>query len=69
VLFEMQVHLAACECLVGMVEVFCPAQKIDSSLYRELLQLYNVEKNESAKSVMKKSLDMLEDSFKDTMHD
>jgi len=64
-----QVHLAACECLVGMVEVFCPAQKIDSSLYRELLQLYNVEKNESAKSVMKKSLDMLEDSFKDTMHD
>lgn len=64
-----QVHLAACECLADMVEVFCSAQKTESSLYRELLQLYNVEKNESAKSVMKKSLDILEDSFKDNMHD
>ncbi|GLJ38855.1 hypothetical protein SUGI_0791890 [Cryptomeria japonica] len=66
-----QVHVAAFECLFDMIELSCfhSSQKIDKSLYNELLQLYNVEKNESAKSILKRSLGLLEESFKTVMQD
>eukprot|EP00252_Welwitschia_mirabilis_P015359 TRINITY_DN3375_c0_g1_i1.p1 TRINITY_DN3375_c0_g1~~TRINITY_DN3375_c0_g1_i1.p1 ORF type:complete len:401 (-),score=91.01 TRINITY_DN3375_c0_g1_i1:94-1191(-) len=56
-----KVHVAASECLLDMIEVHClPDQQIELSIYDELSHLYNMVKDQSAKLILKKSLEALD---------
>ncbi|GFZ18084.1 ARM repeat superfamily protein [Actinidia rufa] len=58
-----QVHIAASECLLEMTELYRALPPIpwnEVGFKSELLNQYNGEKNEQAKSFLKKSIDILE---------
>ncbi|KAH7837827.1 hypothetical protein Vadar_018494 [Vaccinium darrowii] len=58
-----QVHIAASECLLEMTELYRdlpPVQWTEVGFKSELLHQYEAEKNEQAKSLLKKSFDVLE---------
>lgn len=58
-----QVHIAASECLLEMTELYRdlpPVQWTEVGFKSELLHQYEAEKNEQAKSLLKKSFDILE---------
>lgn len=51
-----QVHVAAAECLVQLIELygeFQPAPALEQEFKRDIAQLYETEKNEQAKSLLK----------------
>ncbi|MCD7458741.1 hypothetical protein HAX54_039042 [Datura stramonium] len=63
-----QVHIAASECLLEMVNLLkatgqSPGGEVASS--REFVQVYDVEKNEHAKSLLKRCIDILENLEKE----
>uniref|UniRef100_A0A5B7B1H9 Proteasome-associated protein ECM29 n=1 Tax=Davidia involucrata TaxID=16924 RepID=A0A5B7B1H9_DAVIN len=58
-----QVHIAASDCLLEMTKLyrtFPPDQSIELGFKGELLHQYEAEKNELAKSLLKKCIDILE---------
>ncbi|XAR59596.1 hypothetical protein NMG60_11015485 [Bertholletia excelsa] len=58
-----QVHIAASECLLKMTELyrdFSPVQLMEVSIKSDILQQYEAETNEQAKSFLKKAIDILE---------
>ncbi|XP_058196346.1 uncharacterized protein LOC131312529 isoform X1 [Rhododendron vialii] len=58
-----QVHIAASECLLEMTELYRdlpPVHWTDVGFKSEVLHQYEAEKNEQAKSLLKKSFDILE---------
>ena len=59
----IQVHITASECLLEMTELYRalpPVPWKEVGFKSELLNQYNGEKNEQAKSFLKKSIDILE---------
>lgn len=65
-----QVHIAAAECLLELTNEFkaaAPAQWTELEFMAELLELSEIEKNEEAKSLLKKCIEivgMLKDDVK-----
>lgn len=60
---RFQFHIAASECILEMTELYRdlpPVHWTDVGFKSELLHQYEAEKNEQAKSLLKKSFDILE---------
>nr|XP_010313220.1 proteasome adapter and scaffold protein ECM29 isoform X1 [Solanum lycopersicum] len=63
-----QVHIAASECLVEMVNLLKATRQLpggEVTFSREFVQVYEVEKNEHAKSLLKRCIDILENLEKE----
>lgn len=63
-----QVHIAASECLVEMVNLLKATRQLpggEVAFSREFVQVYEVEKNEHAKSLLKRCIDILENLEKE----
>lgn len=57
-----QVHIAAAECLLELtneLKAAAPAQWTELEFMTELLELSEIEKNEEAKSLLKKCIEIL----------
>lgn len=62
-----QVHLACAECLLELTNKFReapPAQWTEPEFMSELVELSQIEKNEQAKSLLKKCIQLLKDDVK-----
>lgn len=65
---QTQVHIAASECLVEMVNLLKATRQLpggEVAFSREFVQVYEVEKNEHAKSLLKRCIDILENLEKE----
>ncbi|XP_075078275.1 uncharacterized protein LOC107799855 isoform X1 [Nicotiana tabacum] len=63
-----QVHIAASECLLEMVNLLKATGQLpggEVAVSREFVQVYDVEKNEHAKSLLKRCIDILENLEKE----
>ncbi|WMV55560.1 hypothetical protein MTR67_048945 [Solanum verrucosum] len=63
-----QVHIAASECLVEMVNLLKAIRQLpggEVAFSREFVQVYEMEKNEHAKSLLKRCIDILENLEKE----
>lgn len=65
---QTQVHIAASECLLEMVNLLKATGQLpggEVAFSREFEQVYDVEKNEHAKSLLKRCIDILENLKKE----
>lgn len=61
--YQTQVHVVASECLLDMLNLYGDTQSLrpsDLGFKNELLHLSDIEKNEEAKSLLRRCIDILE---------